>query len=184
MKILAIAGSLRAESYNLQLAQAAKEALKETHPEVAFSILEWSSVPLFNEDVEFPAPDSVTHVRHEVAEADGIWLFSPEYNHSIPGPLKNLLDWLSRPLGSSEPQVLLGKPIALAGASPGAGGTLQAQDHLVTMLSFLRADIMNYPRLAIPHITKQADQGILKLTDSAPYLSRQADAFVQYIRDR
>ena len=101
----------------------------------------------------------------------------PEYNHAIPGPLKNLLDWLSRPVSATEAQVLAEKPVALAGASIGMSGASHAQDQLVGMLSFLDAHVMNKPRLCIPHIATQADeQGRLKLESSAPYLEAQADA--------
>lgn len=181
MKILAIVGSLRAESYNLQLAEAARAVLAKNHPLAAFEILDWSDVPLFNQDNEHPAPESVTRVREAVKEADGLWLFSPEYNHFFPGTLKNLLDWLSRPVSETEGQVLRAKPIALASTSPGMSGGSHAQDHLVTMLSFLQADIMNAPRLTIPNIGRQMENGKLSLVDSAPYLEKQAAAFVSFI---
>lgn len=184
MKILAIVGSLRSESYNLQLAEAAASVITANHPEVEFEILDWSDVPLMNQDIEFPAPEPVARVREKVKAADGLWLFSPEYNHYFPGTLKNLLDWLSRPVSEIEGQVLRGKPIALAGTSPGASGTSHAQDHLVTMLSFLQADIMNAPRLAIPHIGQQMEGGKLSLTSSAPYLEKQAAAFIDFIERR
>lgn len=184
MKILAIVGSLRKASYNLQLAEAAGTVLAKNHPDVEFEILDWTDVPLMNQDIEHPAPEPVARVREKVKQADGIWLFSPEYNHFFPGTLKNLLDWLSRPVSESEGQVLRGKPFALAGTSPGMSGTAHAQDHLVTMLSFLQADIMNAPRLAIPHIGQQMDGDKLSLSSSAPYLEKQAAAFVGFIERR
>lgn len=181
MNILAIAGSLRAASYNRQLAEAAGAALAKLHPEIDYRILAWDDVPFMNQDAEHPAPAAVTRVRDEVKRADGLWLFSPEYNHAIPGPLKNLLDWLSRPVSDTEGQVLAGKPVALAGASIGMSGAAHAQDQLVGVLSFLDARIMNQPRLAIPHIATQAEDGVLKLDASAPYLEKQAEAFVRFI---
>lgn len=184
MKILAIVGSLRETSYNRQLAEAAKTVLAENHPAVDFEILEWADVPLMNQDIEYPAPEPVARVREAVRAADGLWLFSPEYNHFFPGTLKNLLDWLSRPMSESEGQVLAGKPIALAGTTPGMSGTAHAQDHLVTMLSFLQADVMNAPRLAIPHIGQQMENGTLSLSSSAAYLEKQAAAFVAFIEKR
>ena len=184
MKILAIVGSLREASYNRQLAEAAKTVLAENHPEVDYEILSWADVPLMNQDIEYPAPEPVARVRQEVKAADGLWLFSPEYNHFFPGTLKNLLDWLSRPVSETEGQVLRAKPIALAGTSPGMSGTTHAQDHLVTMLSFLQADIMNAPRLAIPHIGQQMEGGRLSLSSSGQYLEKQAAAFVSFIERR
>ena len=184
MKILALVGSLRKESYNRALAQAAEHVLSEIHPEVTFEILDWADVPLLNQDYEYPAPAAVARVREAVKQADGIWLFSPEYNHFFPGVLKNLLDWLSRPVSETEGQVLRGKPFALAGASPGMSGASHGQDHLVTMLSFLQADIMNAPRLTIPHIAQQMKDSDLLLSSSAPYIKKQATAFVRFIEER
>ncbi|RDB61251.1 NAD(P)H-dependent oxidoreductase [Gordonibacter sp. 28C] len=181
MNILAIAGSLRSASYNRQLAEAAGAVLAKLHPEVDYRILAWDDVPFMNQDAEHPAPAAVSRVRDEVKRADGLWLFSPEYNHAIPGPLKNLIDWLSRPVSDTEGQVLAGKPVALAGASIGMSGAAHAQDQLVGVLSFLDARIMNQPRLAVPHIATQAEDGMLKLDASAPYLEKQAQAFVRFI---
>ena len=182
MKLLAIAGSLRENSYNRQLAEAAGALMREKHPEVGYGILRWEDVPFMNQDIEHPAPEAVTRVREAVRETDGLWLFSPEYNHAIPGPLKNLLDWLSRPVSATEAQVLAEKPVALAGASIGMSGASHAQDQLVSMLRFLDAHVMNKPRLCIPHIATPADeQGRLKLESSAPYLEAQADAFVRFV---
>ena len=134
MKLLAIAGSLRENSYNRQLAEAAGALMREKRPEVGYGILRWEDVPFMNQDIEHPAPEAVMRVREAVREADGLWLFSPEYNHAIPGPLKNLLDWLSRPVSATEAQVLAEKPVALAGASIGMSGASHAQDQLVGML--------------------------------------------------
>jgi len=182
IKILAIVGSLRKESYNRQLALAAKEILGDR---VDFDILEYQDVPFMNEDIEFPAPEAVKRVREEVKSADGIWFFTPEYNHFFPGVLKNLIDWLSRPISEKEPQVLAGKPAAISGASPGMAGTSLAQDHLVTLISFLNMDVMNAPRLTIPNVMKQLDSnGKLALKDSYPFLEKQANAFVDFIQKR
>lgn len=114
--------------------------------------------------------------------ADGIWFFTPEYNHFFPGLLKNLIDWLSRAPSETESQVLNGKPVAISGISPGMGGTALAQDHLVTLLSFLNMKLMNTPRLTIPNAGQQLNQsGALELTTSRRYLERQVDAFLEFI---
>ncbi|HHW49177.1 MAG TPA: NAD(P)H-dependent oxidoreductase [Clostridiaceae bacterium] len=182
IKILAIVGSLRKESYNRQLALAAKEILENR---VDFSILEYQDVPLMNEDVEFPAPEAVKRVREEVKSADGIWFFTPEYNHFFPGVLKNLIDWLSRPVSDEEPHVLAGKPAAISGVSPAITGTSMAQDHLVTLISFLNMDVMNVPRLVISNVMQQLDSdGKLALKESYPFLEKQANAFVSFIEKR
>ena len=181
IKILAVVGSLRKDSYNRQLALAAKEVVGDR---AEFTLLEYGDVPLFNQDIEHPAPEAVTRVRAEVKSADGIWFFTPEYNHYFPGVFKNLLDWLSRPISDKEPQVLAGKPAAISGISPGMFGTVLAQDHLVTLISLLKIKVMNVPRLSVPHAMQQLDeQGKPELKASYPYLEKQADAFVKFVQE-
>lgn len=181
-KIVAIVGSLRKESYNRQLALTAKELVGDR---VDFELLEYHDIPLMNQDIEYPAPNAVMRVREKVKSADGVWFFTPEYNHFFPGVLKNLIDWLSRPISDAEPQVLAGKPAAISGISPGMSGTGLAQDHLVTLISFLNMDVMNVPRLTIPNAAQQVDnQGKLTLKTSYPYLEKQADAFIDFVQRR
>lgn len=181
VRILAIVGSLRKESYNLQLALAAKKILEE---QADFKLLEYQDVPLMNEDIEFPAPEAVKRIREEVKSADGIWFFTPEYNHFFPGVLKNLIDWLSRPISDDEPQVLAGKPAAISGVSLGMSGTGIAQDHLVTLISYLNMDVMNVPRVTIPNAMQQSSEGKLALRESYAYLEEQANAFISFIQTR
>ncbi len=96
--------------------------------------------------------------------------------------LKNLLDWLSRPPSPDEAQVLSGKPAAISGITPSTFGTALAQDHLVTLISFLNMRVMNAPRLTVANATQQLDaDGRLALSTSAPYLKKQADAFLNFI---
>ena len=179
IKIAAVVGSLRASSYNLQLAQKAKEIIGER---ADFEMIDYRDVPFFSQDIEFPTPDPVRRVREEVKSADGLWIFTPEYNHSYPGVLKNLLDWLSRPVSKEEKQVLSRKPIAISGASNGMGGTVSAQDLLVMLLSMLNANVMNVPRLRVPNAQEQTDaSGRLTLTTTLPYLEKQANAFLRFI---
>lgn len=182
IRITAIVGSLRKESYNRQLAQAAGNAIGDR---AVFELLDYSDVPMMNPDIEYPVPAPVQRVRNAVKAANGIWIFTPEYNHSYPGVLKNLIDWLSRPVSKEERQVLSRKPIAISGISPGMGGTVTAQDLLVMLLSMLNADVMNVPRLVIPNAAQQADEsGRLKLTTSQPYLEKQADAYLRFLESR
>ena len=178
-RILAIVGSQRKQSYNLQLALAAQAVLGDR---AVFELLDYSDVPMMNQDIEYPAPAAVQRVRSAVKAANGVWIFTPEYNHSYPGILKNLIDWLSRPVSKEEKQVLSRKPIAISGISPGMGGTGIAQDLLVMLLSMLNANVMNFPRLVIPNAEQQTDEtGKLKLTTSQPYLEKQADVFLRFL---
>ena len=182
IKIVAVVGSLRRESYNRQLALAAKEMLKG---KADFEILEYQDIPFMNQDIEFPAPDSIKRVRAQVKAADGLWFFSPEYNHFFPGVLKNLIDWLSRPLSQTEPHILGGKPAAFSGVTIGIAGTRLAQDHLVALISLLNMDVMNAPRLTIPNALGMLDeQGRLDLSSSLCYLEEQAAAFLEFIARR
>jgi len=177
--IVAIVGSLRKNSYNRQLAL---EAQKIIGNRAEFELLDYSDVPLMNQDIEYPTPEAVKRVRGKVKSADGIWFFTPEYNHFFPGVLKNLIDWLSRPISKSESQVLSRKPAALSGITPGMSGTALAQDHLVTLISLLNMDVMNYPRLTISTTMNQVnEEDKLVLTSSAPYLEKQVNAFLKYI---
>ena len=181
IRITAVVGSLRRDSYNNKLAMEAGRILAD---QAEFGLLDYSDVPLLNQDNEYPAPDAVRRVRTLVQSTDGIWFFSPEYNHFFPGVLKNLIDWLSRPVSDSEGQVLKGKPAAVSGISPGMSGTGIAQDHLVTLISFLNMRVMNMPRLTIPNANQQADSnGKLALTVSAPFLEKQVQAFTRFIKE-
>ena len=123
MKVLAISGSLRRDSYNAKLLQAAAGLLPD-HVELEL----WDglkAVPPYDEDQDVePAPAAVTDLRDAIAGADAILFATPEYNHSVPGQLKNALDWASRPRETSS---FRGKPVAVIGASPGAFGGVWAQ---------------------------------------------------------
>ncbi len=94
-RILMIVGSLREHSFNRQLAREVERIIGD-RAEVSY--LDWHDVPFMDQDIEWPTPEPVAAARAAVLSADGLWFFSPEYNYQIPGGLKNLLDWLSRPL--------------------------------------------------------------------------------------
>lgn len=178
IKILAIIGSLRNHSYNQQLAAIASQLCEE---HIQLEILEYSDIPYFNEDIEYPTPECIQQIRQKVSSADGIWFFTPEYNHSYPGVLKNLLDWLSRP-DSQSIRVLNQKPAAISGITPGMSGTAIAQDQLITLLSFLNMNIMNSPRLTIPNAFHQIENNQLILKESLPFLTKQYQEFIKFIQ--
>jgi len=99
--------------------------------------------------------------------------------------LKNLIDWLSRPISEDERQVLSKKTAAVSGITPGTTGTAVAQDHLVTLISLLNMKVMNAPRLTIANALNQTDEnGRLVLTSSLRYLERQADAFLRFMQEQ
>lgn len=136
--ILGFAGSLREGSYNRAALRAAQELLPEG---VTLEIFDLSPIPFFNEDVEkegFPEP--VQTFKERIAAADALLIATPEYNYSIPGVLKNAIDWVSRPPGQSP---LNDKPMAIMGASAGYFGTARAQYHLRQVCVILNMHPLN-----------------------------------------
>jgi chromate reductase, NAD(P)H dehydrogenase (quinone) len=139
MKVLAVSGSLRRDSYNTKLLRAAAELLPDG---VELELWEGlKSVPPYDEedDVE-PAPAPVAALRAAIAGADAILIATPEYNSSIPGQLKNALDWVSRPLAKNP---LRNKPVAVVGASAGAFGAVWAQGELRKVLGAIGARVVD-----------------------------------------
>jgi chromate reductase, NAD(P)H dehydrogenase (quinone) len=130
MRMLAISGSLRRDSHNSALLRAAAERLPAGAELVAFERL--GEIPPYDEDVEtFAVPEAVRELREAIRAADAVLIATPEYNHSIPGQLKNALDWASRPAGAS---ALNGVPAAAIGASTGMFGAVWAQAELRKVL--------------------------------------------------
>jgi chromate reductase len=131
VNILGIPGSLRQASYNKAALKAAQELLPAG---ATLEIFGLDGIPPFNEDDERALPPRVVELKAPVREADAILIATPEYNYSVPGVLKNAIDWASRPYGDN---VWDGKPVALMGASPGPQGTARAQYHLRQSFVFL-----------------------------------------------
>ena len=130
IRILGIAGSLRRKSYNRA---ALRAALQLIPPDATLEIFELDGIPVFNEDEERQPPPKVVELKKRIREADAVLFVTPEYNYSIPGGLKNAIDWASRPYGDS---AWTGKPAAIMGASIGAFGTARAQYHLRQVFVF------------------------------------------------
>jgi chromate reductase, NAD(P)H dehydrogenase (quinone) len=155
MKVLGISGSLRRDSYNTKLLRAAEELLP---PFVEFEVWDGlKAVPPFDEDDE-PGTDAVAALREAVASADLLLFATPEYNASIPGQLKNAVDWLSRPVATT---VLRGKPALVVGASTGAFGAVWSQADLRKVLAMAGARVIE-GEVAVGHApTKFDDDGRL-----------------------
>jgi NAD(P)H-dependent FMN reductase len=126
MKIVAIVGSIRKESYNLKLAKYIQTRYAERFE---LEILNIKDIPHYDQDIEMNPPEVVTEFKGKVAEADAVLWVTPEFNYSIPGVLKNAIDWLSR-----VEKVMIGKPSWIMGATMGALGTVRAQQHLRDIL--------------------------------------------------
>lgn len=174
--ILGICGSTRTASLNRALLRTIGEQLPA---DVSFTT--WDGIarlPIFNSDLSDPS--EVTELKAAIARADGVILTVPEYNYSIPGGLKNALDWVSRPPASSP---LRGRPIAIAGAATGISGTIRAQLHLRQMLVYSDTPVMNQPEVLIPRAHERFDQaGQLTDESTRQLLARFADAFVAFVR--
>ena len=151
--IAGIPGSLRRESFNRRLLEAAAHELAAG---VELEIWDGlAGVPPFNQDAETgPVPLAVAELRTLIAHADAVLIATPEYNGSMPGQLKNALDWASRPPGNA---VLEGKPVATVSASPTPYGAAWAQESLRRVLNVIGADLAG-GELAVPHAFRQFDQ--------------------------
>jgi chromate reductase len=157
VKIFAFAGSLRKGSYNQGLLHTALEVLpSNVHLEV-FSL---QNIPLYNQDDEKKLPSTVVEFKKKAFAADAILIATPEYNYSVPGVLKNALDWGSRPYGES---CWENKPVAIMGASMGLQGTARAQYHLRQIFVGLNMRALNRPELMISQAQNKFDaNGLLK----------------------
>jgi chromate reductase len=153
MKVLAISGSLRRDSYNTKLLRAAEELFP---PEVDFVLYQGvKEVPPYDEEDDVqPAPMAVAALRGAIGEADAVLFATPEYNSSIPGSLKNALDWVSRPVAANP---LRNKPVAVVGASTGAFGAVWAQAELRKVLAAIGARVVD-GEVAVGHAPTRFDE--------------------------
>jgi len=151
IRILGIAGSLRKASYNRAALRAAAALVP---PDAVLETFELDGIPPFNEDDDKNPPAKVVELKQRVRAADALLFATPEYNYSVPGVLKNAIDWGSRPYGDS---AWSGKPAAILGASPGAIGTARAQYHLRQIFVFLDVLALNKPELMIGNAAARFD---------------------------
>jgi chromate reductase len=159
MRVLGISGSLRRDSYNTALLRAAAERLPAGVELVEYEGLR--AIPPYDADAEaVEAPEAVRDLREAIRGADAVLVATPEYNHSIPGVLKNALDWASRPAGRS---ALMGKPAAAIGASTGMFGAVWAQAETRKVLGALGGRVVE-AELPIPRAQDHFENGRLDLT--------------------
>lgn len=159
IKVLGFAGSLRKGSYNRALLRVAKGLVPEG---MELEIFELDDIPLYNGDVEeqgFPEP--VQEFQNKIREVDALLVVTPEYNYSIPGVLKNAIDWASRPPTNC---AIVGKPVAVTGASTGRFGTLRSQLHLRDVFLALNMPAVLKPEVYITNAEEKFD-GNGNLTD-------------------
>ncbi|MCB9844602.1 MAG: NAD(P)H-dependent oxidoreductase [Phycisphaeraceae bacterium] len=177
MTILGIPGSLRAASYN----RAALRAAAELVPEGAIvEIFDLAGIPPFSQDDEQSPPAKVVEFKQRIRAADAILFSTAEYNYSIPGVLKNAIDWASRPYGDS---AWGGKPAAVIGASIGGLGTARAQYHLRQVMVFLNMHALNQPEVMIGHASKKFDDsGTLTDEDTRAHMAKMLASLVEWTR--
>lgn len=158
IRVLGISGSLRRRSFNTFALHAAAELAPAG---MTVELANISEMPLYNEDVkEQGFPPAVEQFRSQIRTADALLIATPEYNYSISGVLKNAIDWASRP----PEQPFNGKPLAMLGVSPGALGTVRAQNHLRQMLIYLNVLPVNQPEIYIGQAATRFDENG-RLTD-------------------
>src|SRR5262245_46757821 len=148
IRILGIAGSLRAQSYNRAALSAAQNLVPAG---VTLELFPLEGIPPYNQDEEKRPPQKVVDLKARIRNADGVLLATPEYNYSIPGVLKNAIDCASRPYGDN---AWAGKPVGMISASIGAFGGIRAQYHLRQAFVFLDMHPVNQPEVAIANAEK------------------------------
>lgn len=158
LKILGFVGSLRKGSFNKALMRLAQEVVPAG---ARLDVFDLEGIPGFNQDLEAQPPDNIREFKQKIRAADAILIATPEYNYSVPGVLKNAIDWVSRPYGDN---ALEGKPVAIMGASIGMLGTARAQYHLRQSFVFLNMFPVNRPEVMVPFAEKKVD-GEGRITD-------------------
>ena len=170
IQLIGISGSLRKGSFNTMLLKAASQVLPFN---VSMEIISIEDIPLYNADLDLPSakqrPQQVEHLRKVLTDADGILISSPEYNYSIPGGLKNAIDWASR--GEDSP--LLRKPVAIIGATTGLWGTTRMQLAFHNVFLFLDMKPVYKPELLVAQAEKKFDKNGNLIDEMAKKLLKQ-----------
>lgn len=180
MKWVVLIGSVRKGSYNAAVARAlpglAPQGVEvELLPSVA-------RLPIYDGDIEAAGmPEAVTALGAQLAAADGLVIVTPEYNYSVPGGLKNAIDWLSR---LKDPQPFKGKPTLILSASPGAFGGARAQYHLRQVLVAVGANAMTLPEVMVSQAHKKVEEGALSDEATSSFIAKQLEAFNAYVAAR
>jgi chromate reductase len=181
--IIGISGSLRAKSYNTAVLRAAVALVP---PDCAIRSESIADIPLYNGDIEAQdgIPAAVARLKDLIAASDGLLLVSPEYNNSIPGVTKNAIDWLTRP-ASDIARVFGGKPVAIAGASPGGFGTMLSQNAWLPVFRTLGAELWPGGRLLVSRVATLVDaDGEISDAATRESIRKFVGGFVAHVRAR
>ena len=180
--VLLIVGSFRKNSFNQTVADYIAEELKK---EANVEFLNYRDVPLLEQDTEFPAPQAVKNIRSQAEKADALWVVSPEYNGSYPAILKNVLDWLSRPLVAFDretPTVIAGKPVTVSSIAGSTEGKFVRQN-LSTLFAYIRMNPMEEIGTGLVVPAEAWQTGVLTLNDEhKEALKKQVKEFLEFIK--
>lgn len=157
MRVVGIAGSLRIESLNKKLLRASEKILKEIDPSVEYTELDLKTIalPVYDQDIQDARmPENVLQFKSAIQNSDLVIISTPEYNHSIPGGLKNAIDWASR----GDKNSFANKVVAIMGATDGMGGTIRSQEHLRVALATLNSFTIPYPEVFIRQAQNKLDE--------------------------
>lgn len=175
VKIVAFAGSLRKDSFNKAVVNTAKKVAPEN---VEVEVLDLSGIPLYNQDEEGNMPVSVKEFKRKIKEADAVLIVTPEYNRSVPGVLKNAIDWASRPYGDNS---FDDKPVATIGATGGEiVGTSAAQYHLRQIFSFLNAHPLERPQVFISGAEEKINGGFVVDDDTVVLIKNLVESLAKW----
>lgn len=176
-RIAVVVGSLRKDSFNRQLARA---VLSLAPDDFSFDFVEIGELPLYSQDYDADFPEVARRFKQQIEQADGLLFVTPEYNRSIPGVLKNAIDWGSRPWGKNS---WSGKPGAVLGTSPGAIGTALSQQHLRNVLAYLDVALLGQPEMFIKHDATRIDEnGAILNDDTRKFLQLFVDRYATWVR--
>lgn len=176
MKIATIVGSISQHSLNMKIAKFMQKRYKE---KLTLEIMPLDHVPIFNRDIELTPPEIIRRYREIIKSAEGALFFCPEYNHSIPGVLKNALDWFSR-----VENVYIGKPAMIVGATPGMLGTIRAQVHLREVLNSgaIAVNLLPQNEVFIANALEKIDEeGNITDEGTLKFLDKTVENFIQHI---
>ena len=177
LRVLGIAGSLRKGSYNRSVLRAATELVPEG---MEIEVFELDGIPGFDQDKEQDPPARVAELKQKIREADAILFVTPEYNYSMPGVLKNAIDWASRPYGDS---AWNDKPAAIMGASVGGLATARAQYHLRQSMVFLNMHALSQPEVMVGNCADKFDaDGNLTDDSTRKHIAKQLEALAAWTR--
>lgn len=176
-RIEVVVGSLRRDSFNKQLAQA---LARLAGSEMTFSYLDLGVLPLYSQDYDADFPPVAREFKQRIEAADGLLFVTPEYNRSMPGVLKNAIDWGSRPWGHNSWK---DKPAAVCGISVGATGTALAQQHLRNVLAYLDVPTMGQPEIFLKHTEDFFDaSGNIANEGTRKFLQGFVDRFAAWVQ--